>query len=418
MARILHNTNNYQQQKKLKSYYRLVRGYQYITHQTELPHHTYLYANQCNDRQRVIINRIRAFEDRGYYGMCKTSNDWWVDEYLPSQMINICKETFKRDLNHLEKIGLIRRNTWAKPPQAGKKGGKKRYIYTAWGLESYAKNFLFSTKKNPNINYKIKPFNVFQQYYNFKKEVEELNSQFWGLEDEETQSIIDKQVNESALPNVPSIYEFTPSEYNSDILYTPRLQSPRKITILRTKEELKKWLEDPGSYGTKVQWTSEALKGLEKEWHLSMLLQIAATQNRFGEDRQTREQYLLWLYGTIEKLAQDGKIPMPKDLLLYVLKCHGWRKYAQFRECQHAEKLERNRAPRPQAEKTYTLSNDCINRVLDFANEVGFYVDDRYLWMDEASWAYIDQSDILQEIADWAKQNDRLEILQMLVDRF
>lgn len=165
----------------------LTRELIHILSHAQLPHHFYLYLTQCNYRQRIIMDRIRAFEDRGHYGMCKTSDDWWVDEYLPSQMIESCKKTFQRDLNHLEKIGLIRRNTWSKPPQAG---GKKRYIYTAWGLESYAKNFLFKDKKNPNIEYKIKPFSVFQQYYDFKREVEELNNRFWMWDDKETQAII------------------------------------------------------------------------------------------------------------------------------------------------------------------------------------------------------------------------------------
>lgn len=418
MARILHNHNNYQQQKKLKSYYRLVRGYRYITHHTELPHHTYLYANHCNDRQRVIINRIRAFEDRGHYGKCITEDDWWVDEYLPSQMIEVCKRTFQRDLEHLEKIGLIRRNTWSKPREKGKKPGKKRCIYTAWGLESYAKNFLFSNKKKPHVDYKVKPFKVFQQYYDFKKQIEELNNDFWISEDTETQTIIDQQVGKQDSSNVVCIHEFTPSEYNSDILYTPRLASPRNCRILRTQEELKRWLEDPSSSGTNVKWTSDALKGLEKEWHLSMLLQIAATQTRFGESRADREQYLLWLYGTIEQLALDGKIPMPNDLLLYVLKCHGWRKYAQWQECRHAQKLEQSRAPRARNDGVKPLSQHAINLVVDFAREVGFTVDGRYLWMDNVTWAYVDESDILCEISDWAKANDRSDILQLLVDRF
>lgn len=166
----------------------LTRELIHILSHAQLPHHFHLYLTQCNDRQRVIINRIRAFEHGGYQKICKTRDDWWVNEYLPSQMIEICKKTFQRDLNHLEKIGLICRNTWSKPPQAG---GKKRYIYTAWGLESYAKNFLFKAKNNASIDYKIKPFSVFKQYYNFKREIEELNDRFWMLENKDTQAIID-----------------------------------------------------------------------------------------------------------------------------------------------------------------------------------------------------------------------------------
>jgi hypothetical protein len=413
MAKILHNNNKSKQQKKLKSYYRLVRGCRYITHHTELPHHTNLYANHCNDRQRVIINRIRAFEDRGYQGVCKTEDDWWVDEYLPTQMIEVCKRTFQRDLEYLEKIGLIRRNTWNKPT-----GGAKRIIYTAWGLESYEKHFLFADRKNPEIDYKIKPFNVFQQYYDFKKQVEQLNNDFWEQQDNETQAIIDQQVTKQLSRNVVPISEFTPSEYNSDILYTPRAKAPSSFRILRSQEELKRWLEDPESSGTNVHWTSDALRGLEKEWHLAMLLQIAATQRRFGESREDREQYLLWLYGTIEQLALSGKIPIPENLLLYTLKCHGWRKYAQWQEARHAQKLERNSAPPRRSDDVKYLSQHCINLVMNFASEAGFLVEGRYLWMDSVSWAYVDESDILCEISDWAKQNDRSDISKILVDHF
>jgi hypothetical protein len=415
MARILHNTNKSKQEKSLKSYYKLVNGSRYINHKTELPHHTNLYANHCNDRQRVIINRIRAFEDRGYQGICKTEDDWWVDEYLPTQMINVCKRTFQRDLEHLEKIGLIRRNTWSKHEHVG---GSKRIIYTAWGLESYEKHFLLYTGKNPDIDYKVKPFKVFQQYHDFKKQVEKLNNDFWKEEDEETQAIIDQEVKIPAVENVVRISEFTPSGYNSDILYISRAKAPRSFRILKTKEELKRWLQDPSSSGTNVKWTSEALKGLEKEWHLVMLLRIADSQTRFGSSRGDREQYLLWLYCTIEQLAIDGKIPMPENMLLYVLKCHGWRKYAQWQESRHAEKLERGRNPSCPLKEIYTLSNDCINRVIDFANEVGFVVDGRYLWIDDVTWTYIDESDVLKVISDWAKCNDRSDVLQLLMDRF
>lgn len=413
MTKILHNSNKSKQEKSLKSYYRLVNGYRYITHQTELPHHTNLYATQCNDRQRVIINRIRAFEDRGYQGICKTEDDWWVDVYLPTQKIYICEKTFQRDLRHLEKIGLIRRNSWNKPT-----GGAKRIIYTAWGLKSYEKNFLYYQKNNPDIDYKIKPFKVFRQYYDFKKEVETLNDEFWAEEEIQTQNIIDQEVTTQTCKNVPPISEFTPSGYNSDILYTPRVNSSRRCRILNSKEEVKRWLQHPSSSGNNVKWTSEALIGLEKEYHLVVLLHIAANQTRFGSSREDREQYLLWLYCTIEQLALDGKIPMPKDMLLYVLKCHGWRKYAQWQEYRHAEKLEKNRKPTCPLAEIYTLSNECINRVVDFANEVGFFVDGRYLWVDDVTWTYIDEWDVLKVISDWAKCNDRSDILQLLMDRF
>jgi hypothetical protein len=56
--------------------------------------------------------------------------------------------------------------------------------------------------------------------------------------------------------------------------------------------------------------------------------------------------------------------------------------------------------------------------VMNFASEVGFLVEGRYLWMDSVSWSYVDESDILCEISDWAKQNDRSDILQLLVDHF
>lgn len=36
----------------------------------------------------------------------------------------------------------------------------------------------------------------------------------------------------------------------------------------------------------------------------------------------------------------DGKMPMSEKLLLYTLKCHGAKKYGQFRDWLQAEKLK------------------------------------------------------------------------------
>lgn len=149
--------------------------YRYVLCRTQLPHHAKLYWKQCNGRQRAIINRVTGFEKRGYKHVCNASTNWWIKEYLPSWGINISESTFRRDLLHLEKIGLIRRNIWNKPREVG---GKVRVMYSAWGLENYARFFLYKNK-NPKYNNKDKPPKVFDDYFNFKREIKELTQEFW-----------------------------------------------------------------------------------------------------------------------------------------------------------------------------------------------------------------------------------------------
>jgi len=146
----------------------------YILLHARLPHHAKIYYTKCNIRQRAIIDRIRAFEKKGYKHICHASNDWWIGEYLPSQLIKVSESTFRRDLLHLEKMGLIRRNIWNKPREAG---GKVRIIYTAWGLESYARYFLFRNI-NPKYNNKEKPDKVIASFFDFEREIQELNQEF------------------------------------------------------------------------------------------------------------------------------------------------------------------------------------------------------------------------------------------------
>lgn len=141
-------------------------------YRSRLPHHMQLYWTHCNGRQRAIIHRIIGFEKNGYKHFCNASTHWWVKEYLPSCGINISESTFRRDLLHLEKLGLIRRNVWNKPKEAG---GKVRIIYTAWGLESYARYFLFRTTRYNNNE---KPDKVVASFFNFEREIQELSYEF------------------------------------------------------------------------------------------------------------------------------------------------------------------------------------------------------------------------------------------------
>lgn len=140
---------------------------------SRLPHHTQLYWTHCNGRQRAIVHRIIRFEKNGYKHFCNASTRWWIKEYLPSCGINISESTFRRDLLHLEKLGLIRRNVWNKPREVG---GKVRMIYTAWGLENYAIYFLF---RNTRYNNKDKPSKVVADFFDFERGVQELTHKFY-----------------------------------------------------------------------------------------------------------------------------------------------------------------------------------------------------------------------------------------------
>lgn len=141
-------------------------------YRSRLPHHMQLYWTHCNGRQREILQRIIGFEKNGYKHFCNASNYWWVKKYLPSCEINISESTFRRDLLHLEKLGLIRKNVWNKPRQVG---GKVRIIYTAWGLESYERYFLF---RNTKFNNKEKPRKVISSFFDFDREIRKLTYEF------------------------------------------------------------------------------------------------------------------------------------------------------------------------------------------------------------------------------------------------
>lgn len=141
-------------------------------YQSRLPHHMQLYWTHCNGRQREILQRIIGFEKNGYKHFCNASNRWWVKEYLPSQLIKVSESTFRRDLLHLEKLGLIRRNVWNKPREVG---GKVRVMYSAWGLESYARYFLF---RNTRYNNKDKPSKVIADFFDFEREIIEQTEDF------------------------------------------------------------------------------------------------------------------------------------------------------------------------------------------------------------------------------------------------
>lgn len=148
------------------------KNLRHILLHARLPHHANMYYTQCNLRQRAILDRLRGFEEKGYKHTCNASNDWWVEKYLPTQLIKVSESTFRRDLLHLEKMGLIRRNIWNKPREAG---GKVRIIYTAWGLQNYARYFLL---RNTRYNNKDKPRKVFADFFDFEKEIQELNQEF------------------------------------------------------------------------------------------------------------------------------------------------------------------------------------------------------------------------------------------------
>lgn len=151
-------------------------GILYTRDKVHLPHHTYVYAMDLNDRQRAIIRKMMIFECYGLFERTVASDKWWV-EYLNSKGYKnnqgnpIKRNIFQKDLKYLESLKLIHRNTYNMPRIA--QGGKKRNMITAWGIKKYAKwvNKVRTYKGNVHI----KPDRVKDAFARYAAEVHDLN---------------------------------------------------------------------------------------------------------------------------------------------------------------------------------------------------------------------------------------------------
>lgn len=151
-------------------------GILYTRDKVRLPHHTYVYAMDLNDRQREIIRKMMIFECYGLFERTVASDKWWV-HYLNSKGHKniygnpIKRNVFQRDLKYLEELKLIHRNTYTLPKIA--QGGKKRNMTTAWGITQYSKwvNKVRTYKGNVHI----KPDSVKEACAIYMAEVHDLN---------------------------------------------------------------------------------------------------------------------------------------------------------------------------------------------------------------------------------------------------
>lgn len=217
-------------------------GILYTRNKVRLPHHTYLYAMDLNDRQREIIRKMRTFECYGLFERTVASDKWWVD-YLNSKGHKnikgnpIKRGVFQKDLKYLESLKLIHRNTYCMAKEAG--GGKKRNMTTAWGVNIY---FKWVTKvRTYKGNVHRKPEHVKKACMQYIEDIYNLNY----TKKENPLVLVGKKT---------SINNSYPSDNEKDnILYTqiekkPRLKAmqtldfvPRRLT--RTQAMVQFWLK-------------------------------------------------------------------------------------------------------------------------------------------------------------------------------
>lgn len=376
------------------SKYIKAQGIQYITKNTVLAYHTHIYATNLNDRQKLIINRIRHFEERGSFHYCKASTQWWL-EFLAKNGYPISRRMFFYDLSLLERLKLIKRNTYETP------GGSRRQIYTAWGISLYKKYWLFR-KRFYAGELVIKPKHVYEECLEFEMAVEALNAQY--LKDNVKTKTIKPQ---SFAPPCTRIKKFIPSEYKLDNVYT-------KYNLLQSQKELEQWLDSPNVATQSVQWHQSIFQGLEKRYHKPLMAQIGRLQTWWPPNAA---EYLPWLYDQIMDLAQSGKIPMPMEPITYVLKCHNSKRYGQWMDWQDAQKLKRNlaaRAPTPPDRLPYELAM----RAQQFVLGAGVPNDGhRALLGDYGRPDFYDPT-ILRCIKSWAQDDENYAVLRSMYEMF
>lgn len=211
------NLSSCYQVHRVSKYIR-AQGIQYITKNTVLPHHTHIYATKLNDRKRLIIDRIRHFEQKGSFHYCKAGTEWWLN-FLAENGHPISERMFYYDLSHLERLKLIKRNTYETPD------GPKRQMYTAWGIGLYKKHWLFR-KRYYKGELVVKPQHVYESCADFEAAVEVLNDHYMKTKVADT-----KKVDTHCSP----IMEYLPTVNNKDYYTT-------KVALNVPKEEKKRAL--------------------------------------------------------------------------------------------------------------------------------------------------------------------------------
>lgn len=372
------------------SKYIKAQGIQYVTKNTVLPHHTYIYATELNDREKLILDRIRHFEERGSFHYCKASTEWFL-RFLAEQGHPIKKRMFYYDLDHLERLKLIKRNTYETP------GGSRRQIYTAWGIALYKKYWLFR-KRFYAGQLVVKPKHVYEECLDFEMAVESLNAEYVKPKPTKTQVV--------ALP-CTRIKKFIPSEYKLDNVYT-------QYNLLQSQKELKEWLDSPNIGNQSVRWHQSIIQGLETRYHKPLMAQIGRIQKWWPPNAT---EYLPWLYDQIMDLAQSGKIPMPMEPITYVLKCHNSKRYGQWMDWQDAQKLKRNLAARAPA-ATDRLPYELAKRAEDFVRQTQIPHDGCRALLGEFGRPAFDNPKILRCIKSWAQDEENYGILRAMYDMF
>lgn len=217
-------------------------GILYTRNKVRLPHHTYVYAMELNDRQREIIRKMMIFEAYGLFERTVASDKWWVD-YLNSKGHKnslgkpIKRGVFQKDLKYLESLKLIHRNTYILPKIA--QGGSKRNMTTAWGLTQYTK--WVNKVRNYKGNIHVKPDSVKAACAQYIQDVYDLN---YG-DAKSPLVLVGKKtpINKSHTP-----YDERDNKLYTQIEKKPRIKAMQTFsdapkTLTRTQSLVQSWLK-------------------------------------------------------------------------------------------------------------------------------------------------------------------------------
>lgn len=217
-------------------------GILYTRNKVRLPHHTYVYAMDLNDRQREIIRKMMVFEAYGLFERTVASDKWWVD-YLNSKGYKnslgkpIKRGVFQRDLKYLEELKLIHRNTYILPKIA--QGGSKRNMTTAWGITQYSK--WVHKVRNYKGNVHIKPDSVKSACAQYIQDVYDLN---YG----DAKSPLVLVGKKTSINNSHTSYDERDNKLYTQIEKKPKVKSMQAIggatkTLTRTQSLVQCWLK-------------------------------------------------------------------------------------------------------------------------------------------------------------------------------
>lgn len=217
-------------------------GILYTRNKVRLPHHTYLYAMDLNDRQREIIRKMMVFESYGLFERTVASDKWWVD-YLNSKGHKnslgkpIKRGVFQTDLKYLEGLKLIHRNTYTLPKIA--QGGSKRNMTTAWGITQYSK--WVHKVRNYKGNVHIKPDSVKSACAQYIQDVYDLN---YG----DAKSPLVLVGKKTSINNSHTSYDERDNKLYTQIEKKPQVKSMQALggapkTLTRTQSLVQSWLK-------------------------------------------------------------------------------------------------------------------------------------------------------------------------------